>query len=94
MAGIDPQWILRLAPHLCKVTHQNPHWSASAGRVLVEEKTTFHGLEVFARKIAYGTIAPREATVLFIRSALVEDDLCRRPSRDETTILTGTMNGP
>ena len=75
LAGIDPQWILRLAPHLCKVTHQNPHWSASAGRVLVEEKTTFHGLEVFARKIAYGTIAPREATVLFIRSALVEDDL-------------------
>jgi ATP-dependent helicase HrpA len=43
--------------------------------VLVEEKTTFHGLEVFARKVAYGNIAPREATAIFIRSALVEDDL-------------------
>jgi ATP-dependent helicase HrpA len=57
------------------VTHQNAHWSATAGRVLVEEKTTFHGLEVFARKVAYGNIAPREATAIFIRSALVEDDL-------------------
>jgi ATP-dependent helicase HrpA len=75
LAAIDPQWIVRLAPHLCKVTHQNAHWSASAGRVLVEEKTTFHGLEVFARKVAYGNIAPREATAIFIRSALVEDDL-------------------
>jgi ATP-dependent helicase HrpA len=75
LATIDPQWIVRLAPHLCKVTHQNAHWSASAGRVLVEEKTTFHGLEVFARKVAYGNIAPREATAIFIRSALVEDDL-------------------
>jgi ATP-dependent helicase HrpA len=75
LAAIDPQWIVRLAPHLCKVTHQNPHWSASAGRVLVEEKTTFHGLEVFARKVAYGNLAPREATAIFIRSALVEDDL-------------------
>jgi len=75
LAAIDPQWIVRLAPHLCKVSHQNPHWSASAGRVLVEEKTTFQGLEVFARKVAYGNLAPREATAIFIRSALVEDDL-------------------
>jgi ATP-dependent helicase HrpA len=43
--------------------------------VLVEEKTTFHGLVVFARKVAYGNIAPREATAIFFRSALVEDDL-------------------
>ena len=57
------------------MSHQNPHWSASAGRVLVEEKTTFQGLEVFARKVAYGNLAPREATAIFIRSALVEDDL-------------------
>src|SRR5262249_49484482 len=29
VAGIDPQWIFQLAPHCCKVTHQNPQWSAS-----------------------------------------------------------------
>lgn len=75
LAGIDPHWIVQLAPHLCKITHHNPHWSASAGRVLIEEKTTFHGLEVFHRKVAYGNINPADATALFIRSALVEDDL-------------------
>jgi ATP-dependent helicase HrpA len=75
LAGIDPHWIVRLAPHLCKVTHQNPHWSATAGRVLVEEKTTFHGLEVFHRHVAYGNVDAKDATAIFIRSALVEDDL-------------------
>jgi ATP-dependent helicase HrpA len=75
VAGIDPQWIYQLAPHCCKVTHQNPHWSVSNGRVLVEEVITLHGLEIVRRKIAYGNINPKDATVIFIRAALVEEDL-------------------
>ncbi len=75
VAGIDPHWIVQLAPHLCQVTHQHPHWSASAGRVLVEEITRFHGLEVFRRSVAYGNLNPADATAIFIRSALVEEDL-------------------
>ena len=75
VAGIDPQWIYQLAPHCCKVTHQNPHWSVSNGRVLVEEIITLHGLEVLRRKVAYGNINPKDATAIFIRAALVEEDL-------------------
>ncbi len=75
LAGIDPAWIPALAPHLCKVTHQNPHWSPEAGRVLVEERTLFQGLEVAHRRVAYGRIDPDDATTLFIRAALVEDNL-------------------
>jgi ATP-dependent helicase HrpA len=75
VAGIDPQWIYQLAPHCCKVTHQNPHWSVSAGRVLVDEIITLHGLEVVRRKVAYGNINPKDATAIFIRAALVEEDL-------------------
>jgi ATP-dependent helicase HrpA len=75
VAGIDPQWIYQLAPHCCKVTHQNPHWSVSNGRVLVEEIITLHGLEVVRRKVAYGNINPKDATAIFIRAALVEEDL-------------------
>ena len=37
VAGIDPLWIVQLAPHLCKTTHQNPHWSVAAGSVLVND---------------------------------------------------------
>lgn len=75
VAGIDPQWIYALAPHCCKRTHANPHWSASGGRVLVDEIITLHGLEVQRRKVAYGNINPAEAADIFVRAALVAEDL-------------------
>ncbi|MEI8042578.1 MAG: ATP-dependent RNA helicase HrpA [Verrucomicrobiota bacterium] len=81
VAGIDPLWIYQLAPHCCKLTHQNPHWSPGAGNVLVEEIVTLHGLEVQRRKVAYGNINPRDATAIFIRSALVEENLMPSRSR-------------
>lgn len=74
-AGIDPQWIYQVAPHCCKVTHKNPQWNARSGRVLAEEIITLHGLEVQRRKVAYGNINPAEATSIFIRAALVEENL-------------------
>ncbi len=89
VAGIDPQWIFQLAPHCCKVTHQNPHWSVGAGRVLVDEIVTLHGLEVQRRKVAYGNINAKDATALFIRGALVEENLLphRKAEEDETDDL-------
>ena len=85
VAGIDPLWIVQLAPHLCKTTHQNPQWSVTAGNVLVEERTTLYGLEVRKVKVSHGNVNPAEATEIFIRAALVEDDLlpARRKSEDE-----------
>ncbi len=102
VAGIDPHWIVQLAPHLCQVKHQHPHWSAAAGRVLVEEITTFHGLEVFRRSVAYGNINAEDATAIFIRSALVEEDLAppirsRRGDEAEEEMRSaerGTRNVP
>jgi hypothetical protein len=46
----------------------------------VEEIIILHGLEVQRRKVAYGNINSREATAIFIRSALVEENLM--PSRN------------
>jgi ATP-dependent helicase HrpA len=102
VAGIDPLWIVQLAPHLCQVTHQNPQWSVTAGNVLVDERTTLYGLEVRKVKVSHGNINPAEATEIFIRSALVEDDLL--PSQrnnadegddeDETRILRSTHKPP
>jgi ATP-dependent helicase HrpA len=83
LAGIEPEWIFQLAPHCCKLTHQNPHWSASAGNVLVEEIVTLHGLEVQRRNVAYGNINPQDATAIFIRSALVEENLMPSRTREE-----------
>jgi len=97
VAGIDPLWIFQLAPHCCKLTHQNPHWNPGAGKVLVEEVVTLRGLEVQRRKVAYGNINPDDATAIFIRSALVEENLMSTRNRqgeeadidrDEVRILT------
>ncbi|MCW5559226.1 MAG: DUF3418 domain-containing protein, partial [Verrucomicrobiae bacterium] len=83
LAGIEPEWIVELAPHLCRTTHQGPHWSVTSGRVLVDEVVTFQGLEVRRRKVAFGNLQPAEATALFIRSALVEENLLpTRPAED------------
>ena len=51
--------------------------------MLVEERTTLYGLEVRETKVAHGNVNPAEATEIFIRSALVEDDLL--PSRRRET---------
>ncbi len=101
VAGINPEWIHQLAPHCCKVTHQNPHWNPRAGNVLVEEIVTLHGLEVQRRKVAYGNINAGDATAIFIRSALVEENLM--PARqqrgeegdaddDDVRVLTATTD--
>jgi ATP-dependent helicase HrpA len=79
VAGIDPLWIVQIAPHLCKLTHHNPHWSAQSGRVLADEKVSLHGMEIHHRKVVYGNINPKEATEIFIRSALVEENLFPEP---------------
>ena len=102
VAGIEPVWIVQLAPHLCQVTHQNPQWSAAAGNVLVEEKTTLYGLEILKAKVSHGNINPEEATEIFIRSALVEDDLLpggegapdQENDDDDTRIFTASVRPP
>jgi ATP-dependent helicase HrpA len=83
VAAVDPLWIVELAAHLCQVTHQNPQWIVAAGNVLVDEKTTLYGLEIRKVKVSYGNINPAEATEIFIRSALVEDDLLPARARGE-----------
>jgi ATP-dependent helicase HrpA len=99
VAGIDPLWIFQLAPHCCKITHQNPHWNPAAGNVLVEELITLHGLEVQRRKVSYGNINANDATAIFIRSALVEENLLpsrktdgEDDDRDDVRVLTSVTD--
>ncbi len=80
LAGIEPGWIIELAPHLCKTSFQNPHWSAAAGRVLAEERTSLYGMEIRERKVAYGNVDSKRATELFLRGALVEENLFPKPA--------------
>jgi len=89
IAAIEPEWIYQLAPHCCKVAHQNPHWSGRDGQVMIEKVVTLHGLEVQRGKVAYGNLNAPDATAIFIRAALVEEKLLRSEAEeeDETAIV-------
>lgn len=74
-ARIDPTWIVQLGEHICKFTYHAPHWSAQQGRVLVAEKVLLGGLEIHNRLVPFAKVNAREATEIFIRSALVEEPI-------------------
>ncbi len=80
VAAIDPEWVLDLGRHLCQFTYVHPHWEASAGRVVVREKVLLVGMELLSHWVDHGKINPEEATEMFIRGALLEDDIDTSPA--------------
>lgn len=101
VARVQPEWAAELGRHLCRASYTNPRWETAAGRVLVDETLLLHGLLVSRRTIDYGKANPAEATRIFIRGALVNDDLRtryafmdhnRRTRRDAETWLLQHRN--
>ena len=75
MAAIDPAWVIELAPHLIRTTHDHVRWDATSGRVLARERVRLRGLVLRERTVGYGRVNPAEATEIFIRAALVGEEL-------------------
>ncbi len=71
VAAIDPEWVIELAPHLVRVTHDQVRWDPVAGRVLARERVLFRGLVLREQTVGYGRVHPAEATEVFLRTALV-----------------------
>ena len=74
-ARIQPAWLTDLGAYLCRSSYRDPAWSRTAGRVLVRETVRLHGLVVATRSVGYGRIEPKAATEIFIRDALVADEI-------------------
>ncbi|MEI6034831.1 MAG: ATP-dependent RNA helicase HrpA [Verrucomicrobiae bacterium] len=74
MAGINPEWAVELGAHLCERRYTEPHWNTKAGRVLVTERILLHGMEISRRKVDHGRINAAEATEIFIRGALLDEE--------------------
>ncbi len=75
-AKIDPEWIEKEAPHLVKYHYFDPHWEKSRGEVVASERVTLYGLTVLPRRpVSFGRVDPEQARELFIRGALVEQDV-------------------
>ena len=76
VAAIQPEWIEQEAPHLVRYHYFEPHWEQKRGEVVASERVTLYGLTVLPRRpVAYGRIAPEEAREIFIRSALVAQEM-------------------
>jgi ATP-dependent helicase HrpA len=72
-ARLDPVWALDLGAHVLRISHSEPFWNETAGRVMVKQRTRLYGLEIESRAVGYGRIDPAHATEIFIREALVND---------------------
>ena len=78
VARIQQDWLVELGSHLCRASYKEPGWSSQAGRVLVTETLTLYGLQVGQARVGFHRVDPKEATAIFIREALVNDDIRTR----------------
>lgn len=79
VAQIDVQWIEKLASHVARSSYREPHWSRDAGNVVASEQVTVYGLIVVPRRqVLYGPVDAVAARELFIRGALVGNDVNSR----------------
>ncbi|NKB67891.1 MAG: ATP-dependent RNA helicase HrpA [Candidatus Latescibacteria bacterium] len=75
VARIQSSWLPDLGEHLCRSSYNEPFWNARSGRVLVRERLSLYGLEVLVRNAPYSRVDPKAATEIFIREALVGDEI-------------------
>ena len=77
LAGkVQPNWIEKMASHLVKRSTSEPHYIRDTGQVAAWERVSFGGLDLIPRRrVPYGVDHHEEARVIFIRSALVEEQL-------------------
>jgi ATP-dependent helicase HrpA len=74
-AKIEPEWLLKAAPHLLKRTYTDPHWSEKSARASIHEHATLYGLPVFrGRSVDYSSVAPAQARLMFLDHALVRGE--------------------
>jgi len=75
-ARIQPTWVEHAVPHLVKRTLSEPHWVIETGQVAAWERVSMGQLDlVERRRVPFGPVNPAEARVVFIRSALVDEQL-------------------
>jgi ATP-dependent helicase HrpA len=79
IAKIEPQWVEKVAGHRLMKSLSDPFWDHRQGEVLAFERGTLYGLPIYhGRRVQYEPHDAQEARALFIRHALVEEELFGR----------------
>lgn len=76
VAKIEPEWVEPLAQHLVSRSYMEPHWEKKRGAVMAYEQVSLYGLILVGRRpVQYSKIDPKLCHELFIREALVNQQL-------------------
>ena len=76
VARIDPAWIEKIAGHLLKRSHQDPHWSTKSGGAFCYENMFLFGLPIVTRRrVPLPPLDSVTARTLMIEHGLVEREL-------------------
>ena len=91
IAKIEPQWIEKVAAHRLVKSLSDPFWDSRQGEVMAFERGTLYGLPIYhGRRVRYESHNLEQARELFIRQALVQEELFGRmdspASRRETEV--------
>ncbi len=76
VAKIEPEWVEPLAQHLVSRSYSEPHWEKKRGAVIAFEQVTLYGLILVGKRpVQYSKIEPEVCHQIFIRDALVQQQL-------------------
>ncbi len=76
VAGILPDYLIRIADHVLSRHHSEPYWSSKQQCVMVKEKLSLYGLVIATDRAAmYSKINPKHARQIFIEEALLPGEL-------------------
>ena len=79
IAKIEPQWVEQVAAHRLIKSLSDPFWDNRQGEVMAFERGTLYGLPIYhGRRVRYEPHDPEEARALFIRQALVQEEIFGR----------------
>ncbi len=89
VASIEPAWLEKAVPHMCKFHYSHPTWDAKQGAVYGREHVSCVGLRILSdRRVHLGRILPEEARRTFIWEGLVPGDLRTQGAFRETNKAT------
>lgn len=76
VARIDPVWVEKVAPHLCKSKYGDAHWDENQGAVYGAETVICGGLPVVVgRRVHYGRVDSKAARGIFLREGIIGNGL-------------------
>ena len=79
-AAIEPEWLLRINPHVLKRHHYEPAWQRRSGRVMARERVILYGLTISdGHRVHFGDIDPVASRAIFIRDGLVAGNVQKPP---------------